>query len=147
MPRENVSPKPDPVQVSYEKTNRNCLHFYITAAHGQITIPYEIIPQTIKLIISKVSQKMADNVLIMFFKCDFIGGNQAVSNVSQNSLPIIYDASLTESFCSMQLSITCNTKIKRNFSYSVVDETGTLIDFSKLNYIQLVFEYEHSEIR
>lgn len=139
-----MSIKPDKVEITYAKTPRNCLHLYLTAATGTILLPYEIRAQTIKLVGCRVVQKNANDIPVMFFQSDFIGANQTCSNTGMNSIPLIYNSTVTDSNSSVSFEMQGFRMIKHRLSYNLVNQSGVLV--TDPAFVQIIFEYEIAEI-
>lgn len=135
----------DKVEPQYRKAEKNCFHLFLDAPSGYVQLPYSIKAQTIKLIGARVVLTATGTIDTLFLQTSFISGNQAMSNLAQGLVPIPFNSNSTDSYSYMGLKMTCNSDIKKDIKFSLVDMDGVLVG-NTLDFVHLIFEYEASRL-
>ena len=126
---------------------KNTLHLYLTQPSGSIELLSDLGCQTLKLEGTRVVYPGAQpSAIYLFVKLSFIGPQQCNSNLNFTGIPILANSGDQDFSSNIPMSFSMGKNSNKRFTYSVVDNTGTIVSSNSFSVIQMIFSYEIDNI-
>lgn len=150
MPPANRQEIKGSTETEYALREKNICHLLFQHTSGQIELKNPIPTQSIRIVgqrIAFANSTAAQANPLMYLMMAPIGPSQANTNLIISAIPLVFDSQVVDSFNEIQYSMTLSSKMPNKFSYSIVDENGTLIPDSAITFVQIIFEFEIDNFR